>query len=196
MIIFQAFSPDASPTISAICAFGSSVHCSHGVICAPAHPNYDGIAFANSNVAGNACEARVRFVLGDLLMPLGSHPWLFLIVVAGVLTVSLGFAFLLLMFTACALGFLFIINLIDAAESGTKRTAEAETAWTRLDGVRFLGRLRQVTDWRLLVVGFAAGRIPQLPVNLALLVLSESGAIALASRPNSTARAPARASGT
>src|SRR5512139_3974129 len=38
MIIFQAFSPDASPTISATCAFGSSVHCSHGVICALTTP--------------------------------------------------------------------------------------------------------------------------------------------------------------
>src|SRR5882672_3844107 len=42
---------------------------------------------------------------------------MFLVVVAGVLTVSLGFAFLLLLFTACALGFLFVINLIDAAET-------------------------------------------------------------------------------
>ena len=76
---------------------------------------------------------------------------LFLIVVAGVLTVSLGFAFLLLLFTACALGFLFIINLIDAAESGAVRTAEAETAWTRLGWRNFLGRLRLVADWRLLL---------------------------------------------
>jgi len=76
---------------------------------------------------------------------------LFLVVVAGVLTVSLGFAFLLLLFTACALGFLFIINLIDAAETGAVRTAEAETAWTRLGWRPFLGRLRTVADWRLLV---------------------------------------------
>ncbi|HWA27264.1 MAG TPA: DUF3488 and transglutaminase-like domain-containing protein [Lacunisphaera sp.] len=75
---------------------------------------------------------------------------LFLIVVAGVLTVSLGFAFLLLVFTACALGFLFIINLIHAAETGAVRTAEAETAWTRLGWRPFLGRLRAVADWRLL----------------------------------------------
>lgn len=76
---------------------------------------------------------------------------LFLIVVAGVLTVSLGFAFLLLLFTACALGFLFIINLIDAAETGAVRTAEAETAWTRLGWRNFLGRLRLVADWRLML---------------------------------------------
>ncbi len=75
---------------------------------------------------------------------------MFLIVVAGVLTVSLGFAFLLLLFTACALGFLFCINLIAASESGEARTPGAETAWTRLDGPKFFSRLRVVADWRLL----------------------------------------------
>ncbi len=79
---------------------------------------------------------------------------LFLIVVAGVLTVSLGFAFLLLGFTACALGFLFVINLIDASETGAVRTAEAETAWTRLSWRKFARRLASVLDWKLLT--FAA----------------------------------------
>ncbi|SDS39412.1 DUF3488 and transglutaminase-like domain-containing protein [Opitutus sp. GAS368] len=79
---------------------------------------------------------------------------MFLVVVAGVLTVSLGFAFLLLLFTACALGFLFVINLIDASETGGPRTPEAETAWTRLGWARFFTRLRAVADWRLLT--FAA----------------------------------------
>lgn len=80
---------------------------------------------------------------------------LFLIVVAGVLTVSIGFAFLLLAFTACALGFLFVINLIDAAEPGTVRTKEAETAWVRLSWRKFFGRLRRVADWRLLAFATA-----------------------------------------
>ncbi len=80
---------------------------------------------------------------------------LFLIVVAGVLTVSLGFAFLLLLFTACALGFLFVINLIAASETGLVRTPEAETAWTRLGWRKFLARLRAVADWRLLVFSAA-----------------------------------------
>jgi len=75
---------------------------------------------------------------------------LFLIVVAGVLTVSLGFAFLLLAFTACALGFLFVINLIDSLETGALRTEEAATAWTRLSWRGFAGRLWRVADWRLL----------------------------------------------
>lgn len=78
---------------------------------------------------------------------------LFLIVVAGVLTVAVEFAFLLLLFTACALGFLFVINLIDAAGAGAVRTAEAETAWTRLGWRRFAARLRTAIDWRLLVFG-------------------------------------------
>jgi transglutaminase-like putative cysteine protease len=76
---------------------------------------------------------------------------LFLIVVAGVLTVSLGFAFLLLLFTACALVFLFVINLIEASETGVARTAEAETAWTRLGWRSLLARLRAVVDWRLML---------------------------------------------
>jgi hypothetical protein len=79
---------------------------------------------------------------------------MFLVVVAGVLTVSLGFAFLLLLFTACGLGFLFVINLIDASETGGPRTPESETAWTRLGWGRFFARLRSVADWRLLT--FAA----------------------------------------
>jgi protein-glutamine gamma-glutamyltransferase len=78
---------------------------------------------------------------------------MFLIVVAGVLTVSLGFAFLLLLFTALALGFLFVINLIDATETSGPVADEAGTAWTRLDGRNFLKRLRAVADWRML--GFA-----------------------------------------
>jgi protein-glutamine gamma-glutamyltransferase len=80
---------------------------------------------------------------------------LFLIVVAGVLTVAVEFAFLLLLFTACALGFLFVINLVDATGAGAMRTAEAETAWTRLDGRKFLARLRAVADWRLITFGSA-----------------------------------------
>lgn len=79
---------------------------------------------------------------------------MFLVVVAGVLTVSLGFAFLLLLFTACALGFLFVINLIAASETGGVRTPEAEMAWTRLGWGRLFARLRTVADWRLLA--FAA----------------------------------------
>ncbi len=83
---------------------------------------------------------------------------LFLIVVAGVLTVTLGFAFLLLLFTACALGFLFIVTLVDtvAPETAVLRPEELREApaWTRLAWGRLFARLRQVFDWRLL--GFTA----------------------------------------
>ncbi len=80
---------------------------------------------------------------------------LFLIVVAGVLTVAVEFAFLLLVFTACALGFLFVINLVDASGTGAVRTAEAETAWTRIGWRRFVARLREVADWRMLAFASA-----------------------------------------
>ncbi len=84
---------------------------------------------------------------------------LFLIVVAGVLTVSLGFAFLLLLFTACALGFLFAVTLIDMTDTGPRVMRPEEMrevpAWARLAWGSFFVRLRRVADWRL--IGFAAG---------------------------------------
>lgn len=95
---------------------------------------------------------------------------LFLIVVAGVLTVSIGFAFMLLAFTACALGFLFVINLVDATESSSAtRTPEAATAWTRLSWNGFLRRLWAVADWRLL--GFAAALFTAVVVMSGLLFM-------------------------
>ncbi len=84
---------------------------------------------------------------------------LFLIVVAGVLTVSLGFAFLLLLFTACTLGFLFVVTLIDAVDTGptVMRPEEMREVppWARGGWKKFFTRLRQVADWRLLA--FSAG---------------------------------------
>ncbi|HWA09627.1 MAG TPA: DUF3488 and transglutaminase-like domain-containing protein [Opitutaceae bacterium] len=88
---------------------------------------------------------------------------LFLVVVAGVLTVSLAFAFQILAFTACALAFLFVITLVDASEAVwppvptplfTWRISVATPAWVRhADWLRLLGRLRAVSDWRILVFG-------------------------------------------
>ena len=84
---------------------------------------------------------------------------LFLIVVAGVLTVSLGFAFLLLLFTAVALGFLFMVTLIDMTENTKLALTYQEMsqcpAWARGGWRKLFNRLRQVADWRLL--GFATG---------------------------------------
>jgi hypothetical protein len=94
---------------------------------------------------------------------------MFLIVVAGVLTVSLGFAFLLLLFTACALGFLFVINLIAAAESGGPVTGELNLAWTRIAARSFFARVLAVADWRLL--GFASALFTAVVVMSGLLFL-------------------------
>lgn len=84
---------------------------------------------------------------------------LFLIVVAGVLTVAMEFAALLLVFTACALGFLFVVTLIDMADTGPRVMRPEEMrevpAWARGGWRPFAARLRAVTDWRLLGFGGA-----------------------------------------
>ncbi|MFI5337908.1 MAG: DUF3488 domain-containing protein, partial [Opitutales bacterium] len=98
---------------------------------------------------------------------------LFLIVVAGVLTVSLGFAFLLLLFTACALGYLFVITLIDLSENTRVALTYDEMgrcpAWARGGWGPLLVRLRRAADWRLL--GFAAGLFAAVVVMSGLLFL-------------------------
>jgi hypothetical protein len=76
---------------------------------------------------------------------------LFVTVVAGVLTVSLFFAVQILLFTACAMCFLFLVNLIETVESGGKKVGRR---WTRIPFGRFLRRLTEVFDLRL--AGFAA----------------------------------------
>ncbi|HEU5081582.1 MAG TPA: transglutaminaseTgpA domain-containing protein [Opitutaceae bacterium] len=80
---------------------------------------------------------------------------LFLIVVAGVLTVSIGFALQIVVFTALALGLLFARTLVDAAEAGKKpavatpdESIEAP-AWTAVHWPDLLRRLVQVSDWRV-----------------------------------------------
>lgn len=75
---------------------------------------------------------------------------LFLTVVAGVLTVSLFFAVQILFFTACAMCFLFMVNLIETVESGGRRVGRR---WTRLPFSRFVRRLAEVFDLRM--AGFA-----------------------------------------
>ncbi len=81
---------------------------------------------------------------------------LFLIVVAGVLTVSLGFAFLLLLFTACALGFLFVITVADVTgPGGAQEDITGTPAWTRPAWAPFFRRLAAVADWRLLALAAA-----------------------------------------
>jgi transglutaminase-like putative cysteine protease len=84
---------------------------------------------------------------------------LFLVVVAGVLTVALEFAILLLVFTGCALGFLFVVTLIGLTENTRQALTYEEMsrcpAWALGPWRPYIDRLRQVADWRWL--GFASG---------------------------------------
>jgi transglutaminase-like putative cysteine protease len=81
---------------------------------------------------------------------------LFLVVVAGVLSVSLVFAFQIVAFTGCTLALLLVMNLIDAAESG--QTVEpyalaAPPPWMHLEWMQLARRLLEATDWRVATLG-------------------------------------------
>jgi transglutaminase-like putative cysteine protease len=81
---------------------------------------------------------------------------LFLVVIAGVLSVSLAFAFQIIVFTGCTLMFLLVITLIDSAESGhvaTGFSASAPPAWMRIEWLRLARRLHAATDWRVALLG-------------------------------------------
>lgn len=85
---------------------------------------------------------------------------LFLIVMAGVLTVSLLFAAQILVFTACALLFLLVVTLVDLAEKD-RPAAAAETMprWAAVSRRHLWRRVCAVTDGRvvLLSVGLFVG---------------------------------------
>ena len=70
---------------------------------------------------------------------------LFLIVIAGVLTVALGFVLHILLFTALALAYLLAITLSETSEP---ERAGSEM-WARISQVRLLRRLRRAVDWRI-----------------------------------------------
>jgi len=81
---------------------------------------------------------------------------LFLIVVAGVLTVSLVFAAQILVYTGCALAFLLAITLTDAASQGGQKLALApgeSPSWAHVNWRHLLGRLWRATDWRVATLG-------------------------------------------
>lgn len=79
---------------------------------------------------------------------------LFLIVVAGVLTVSMVFAVQLLAFAACALALLLVLTLLQGIEEGTVTTPRGEVPpWVDVNWRRLLARLRLVTDWRVVLLG-------------------------------------------
>lgn len=81
---------------------------------------------------------------------------LFLIVVAGVLSVSIAFAAQIIAFTACALAFLLVITLSAATPGSATATTAAggPPAWAvHADWGRLLRRVREVLDWRVVVLG-------------------------------------------
>jgi protein-glutamine gamma-glutamyltransferase len=79
---------------------------------------------------------------------------LFLIVVAGVLTVSLLFAAQILVFTACALSFLMVVTIAASAEGGRAPKLAVRGVvppWAaHADWGRLFRNLRACMDWRLL----------------------------------------------
>jgi hypothetical protein len=81
---------------------------------------------------------------------------LFLVVIAGVLSVSLAFAVQIVVFTGCTLMFLLVITLIDSAEGGQAPagfSASAPPVWMRIEWLRLARRLHAATDWRVALLG-------------------------------------------
>ncbi|PTY03219.1 hypothetical protein DB347_22335 [Opitutaceae bacterium EW11] len=78
---------------------------------------------------------------------------LFLIVSTGVLTVSIGFAVQIVVFTALALGLLLTRGLVDVAESGSESTDGAAgnppPPWAQVSWVALFGRVARASDWRV-----------------------------------------------
>ena len=81
---------------------------------------------------------------------------LFLLVVAGVLTVSLTFAVHILAFTAGALALLLVITLSESSSATATAAVSAGSTpnWARqVEWRRLLSRVWQVTDWRVVTMG-------------------------------------------
>lgn len=95
---------------------------------------------------------------------------LFLVVLAGVLTVSLWFALQIMVFSACALTYLLVITLVDTGPPTRGQPAGEVPVWTHGGWCPFLRRLRAATDWRIVVLG--GGLFGGLVVVSALLFLA------------------------
>jgi hypothetical protein len=85
---------------------------------------------------------------------------LFLVVMAGVITVSIAFAVQIVVFTACALALLVVVTLTDAAQARDRRqplpAPNVKPPWAvHLDWGRLLRRAREVADWRVIALGGA-----------------------------------------
>lgn len=80
---------------------------------------------------------------------------LFLVIVAGVLTVSLTFAAHLLVYTSCALALLLTLTLTENGEKtpNSKRQTAPEQWVPHADLPRLLRRLREAADWRVVGLG-------------------------------------------
>lgn len=76
---------------------------------------------------------------------------LFLVVVAGVLTVSMVFVVQILLFTGCALGLMLTITLTDPAEDRAS-TDGGTPAWVKVEWPRVLRELLAVANWRVLAL--------------------------------------------
>ncbi len=80
---------------------------------------------------------------------------LFLVVVAGVLSVAVTFAAHILAFVGCALVFLLVVTMTEGSRGqGAASGEEGVPAWAR--GVKWgklLGRVRRATDWRVVALG-------------------------------------------
>ena len=80
---------------------------------------------------------------------------LFLIVVAGVLTVSLTFAAQILLYTACALAFLLVVTLTDATTgkvpAAKLQVVDTAPPWAvHTNWPALFRRLREAADWRII----------------------------------------------
>lgn len=81
---------------------------------------------------------------------------LFLIIVAGVITVSISFALQLIAFTSCALVMLLAVTLEHADGKAPAAPAPGVVpSWARGSWRRHMGRVRAATDWRLTALGIA-----------------------------------------
>ena len=97
---------------------------------------------------------------------------LFLIVVAGVLSVAVTFVAHILAFVACALVFLLVVTMTEGSGGrGAESKEDGVPGWaTGVKWGRLLGRLRRATDWR--VVGLGSGLFGALVVLAGLLFLA------------------------
>lgn len=97
---------------------------------------------------------------------------LFLIVVAGVLSVAVTFVAHILAFVGCALVFLLVVTMTEGgASQGAESKEDGAPGWAKgVKWMRLLGRVRRATDWRVVALG--SGLFGALVVLAGLLFLA------------------------